>query len=133
MKYRNGFVSNSSSCSFMVGSNFPLDKEEILAEYLKGTTGDVPMSFLIDAFARFIIKNIERHESVEKFDEENGYTKYGDKIPNKISYFFDKFVYVYEFSAASDDGDPISNMLYRYEDETVVASEDLEIGGMWGK
>lgn len=134
MKIRSGFVSNSSSCSFMVGSNFPLDKEETLSNYLKGTNGDnVPMSFLIDAFARFIITNAERHESIEKFDEANEYTKYGDKIPDKISYFFDKFVYVYELGVSNDSGDPISSMLYRYEDETVVASEDLEIGGMWGK
>ena len=133
MKHRNGFVSNSSSCSFIVGSNFPLDKEEVLADHLKGTKGDAPMSFLIDAFARFIIRNVERHKSIEKFDETNEYTKYGDKIPDKISYFFDKFVYVYELSAASDDSDPISNMLYKYEDKTVIASEDLEIGGMWGK
>jgi len=125
MKQRNGFVSNSSSSSFIVGSKEELTQEG-LCEIFGGSEDNHPLSFMINVLSKFIAQSAKR-QSIEEAKEDFG----EDDVPDNVSDMHERFAYVYELTACSDDGDPISNMMYEYQDNFEVVSKDIEIKPIW--
>ncbi len=107
MKIRNGFVSNSSSSSFIISSEMHIEPKVCI---------EIPMSQLnakcitnIDDLNKYFIKNygiiISKDETFEEALEINEveqiYKNCSDKINNN------KALWMFEASSDSDDGDTI--------------------------
>lgn len=116
MKIRDGFVSNSSSSSFIVG--VPEGKLPSTAEFIKlfgaepGTIAAGLVKPFAEAFSgasKWILDEFLDNygvESVEEFKAENhGWTPECLKL-------YEKGWSIYELSVANDDGDAISGALY---------------------
>jgi hypothetical protein len=117
MKTRYGFVSNSSSSSFVVVSQEDVTKESII-EGFKVKLGD-PLYFVGDAIATEIlrgrkfssfmefIKNDHGYETIEEAVEDCRYLK--ELVADVPDILNSKVI---EFSVSSEDYDTVSGLLY---------------------
>lgn len=108
MKIRNGFVSNSSSSSFIIGCSGDLTKEKLL-EALK-VPFESPLYGFVGTVADYIVTN------AKKFSKQ-GYLEWvgmegvdGWDIPKDIQDIFNKGMTLY-IGDASNDGDYLENMI----------------------
>ena len=135
-KVRYGFVSNSSSSSFVVVAKTDnLSRKFVLKELQ--ITEDHPLYIFADQLAEFISRrtDIDGH-SVEHFVEQNGF----DDVQDFISYVGkDTFTAITDDTALfgnltvhSDDYDEsISAMLYT-NDRFEIDTPNLKVKSLWG-
>jgi hypothetical protein len=130
MKTRNGFVSNSSSSSFLIGTNEPLT-ERMVAEVLD-VEGNLHWVLLLGLFAKWVFQRAKPIKDVEKliesFDEDGGAGK-------KVRSLVERFAYTYELRASNEDCDGWGELLHLIGDELskpLVSSQRMEIVSRYG-
>jgi len=140
MKIRNGFVSNSSSSSFVIGSNEKLDKtlkenfteffpaeNERTKEFIKLLADEIDWEF----------ESYDGHETMETWKEyekyhRDGWGQYNEEIPEEdiklYKPFFDNWKYVHFIRIPSDgDGGTRLSQALRYAFPREYKSEKCEI------
>jgi hypothetical protein len=119
MKVRNGFVSNSSSSSFIIASREELTKESLLKAFnvdKKSPIYDMVeevASIFYDNGEKTTIKKLKDNYGIENEEDYEGY--YG-KIVKKIEK--SGFDYIYEGSVGDDNGGLESGICYMGMDYT---------------
>ena len=117
MKIREGFVSNSSSSSFIVGSKEPITKEYL--ESIANPENNI-FKFFLKAMLTYIAENVSVTTKEEIF-------KYGEPDSEYVKKAL-SFKYLYILSVCNDDGDSISNILYdNHHEVLLVDCEDMII------
>jgi len=100
MKIRNGYVSNSSSSSFLICSKEELTKNSLME--ISKVDKDSPFYNIIEDIAEFFVNNSEK-QTIEKIKEEYTYDNeiedYGQKLIDYINNGFN----VYTGSACDDE------------------------------
>jgi hypothetical protein len=107
MKTRHGFVSNSSSSSFIVCSNKRLEASTVRKALMHGTQLNEPiMDLLGEALANFISMHsnfvADNKDDFEKWLEERWF---GDAFKDNIRQIKDKFKFVYHLSVGTEADD----------------------------
>jgi hypothetical protein len=136
MKTRHGFVSNSSSSSFVVFS-----REELTIDFINKclNTDGHPAEYILSSLAKFIIGN-KKTKSFEDIAErmfgDREYEEPGscEAQKKKFDEITGRLPFVYMLEASSDDDD-FGPMLRDAgeECETIIKCDDLFITSMWGK
>jgi hypothetical protein len=110
MKFRNGFVSNSSSSSFIITTREEISERALMDAFK--IAPDTPLFSLTKQIVKYIVDNSTKYDSLEAYKEELGY--YDDEYPpSSWKEAFDSSRHVYELRCSNEDGDAISEMLYR--------------------
>jgi hypothetical protein len=126
VKTRHGFVSNSSSSSFIVGTNKPLTTEVVMVGL--GVTSS-PGAILLTSFADWLIEKA-KPTTVNKLLADYGDDEDCPKAPKRLA---QKFKHLYTFRAGNEDCDGWSEMLYNlFEESKVLVTDDIEICSMYG-
>jgi hypothetical protein len=121
MKIRIGFVSNSSSSSFVIGC-----KEELCSCALKKALKiDHPLGFVMDAVANFIEMNAQ---GITLIEWERSTAHQAPDIMKELS---EKFPRIYTFEADSQEGGDVGRMLYQHSSIFKVETDDLVIQNLW--
>lgn len=123
MKIRNGFVSNSSSSSFIVGAKKgKITKEKILSSFK--TSKDSVLYFTIEDMTKYIL-NCQRY-TLEEYLEENNFkiTDIDEDYKNIFSKCSDVII-----DWVSDDSGEITEYLLctlsiNYEDDDIIFLKD---------
>ena len=115
MKLRRGFISNSSSSSFIIGSKKELTEPMLYCAFK--INKDTPLKGLLKQIINYIVDNSKKINSVEEWFKENWCTAklvdgWEDEVPESIIGAFAKFQNVYELECSNEDGDAVSLMLY---------------------
>lgn len=127
MKIRHGFVSNSSSSSFIVATK-PGVTESQLVELLK-VPKDSPLRFVAEEIASLIMRqnSMTPKEAISEYEED-----YGEAISESVNYdiiekAIKKDMEIRQGSVA-DDGEPIEAMFcdmgMEYEDENIIIRKE---------
>ena len=144
MKIRKGFVSNSSSSSFIICSDTELGKEMLLDAF--ECNKDSPAFFIIEKFASDIASRAKVFDS-QNIAEEFGYTSIQELIKNPKPDDFDNYYHssiwqalvdsdgqtkIYQYSAESDDYDnPVAAFLYAAGHATLLKTDTVVIEHWW--
>lgn len=134
MKIRNGFVSNSSSSSFIIATKD--DMESNFTEVLEGikTTDDFPMKELVERFISIItgafVDNAEKYTLKEYLDDrcweedefEDDYPEIYDKVKNHGWKLYDG-------SVSDQDGEDVGAMMLvgmeiKYSTDEIIIDKD---------
>ena len=123
MKIRTGFVSNSSSSSFIIGSKKEID-ENSLVKIFKTKEGDLfhPFSKLT---SEIIYRHSKKFSSIEEYKKET-YGEPSDFVKN----IFDKGMILYTGSVPDfgDGGDvleaAVCKMKFSYSDKNIIIDKD---------
>jgi len=126
MKIRNGFVSNSSSSSFIIAVKNATLKQKV-AEYSKELRSKLgkkfPFADFIDEIFDYIINNSSEfdvsQEVYDGYDEDN----YWEEHP-EMEKLHKKGYKLYEIRACSDDEEPVGLYLYNKVDEIDFENQD---------
>lgn len=117
MKVRNGFVSNSSSSSFIISAKKELTLEDIKNQFLKGIDLDNCLfSGMMIGLCEWFYKNLEKVNLRERY--EYNYGAPGNEKMILESYSADKLglpikdLHSYQLSVANDDDSDFSRFLY---------------------
>jgi len=105
MKTRTGFVSNSSSSSFIVASPKKLTVDGIMRVF---GYEDSPLRWMIKGFAKFIAESSERITSLDEWMK----NRYLDEAPKTLVRLMKQYPYVYELQVANDDDSVMSHYMY---------------------
>lgn len=121
MKIRKGFVSNSSSSSFIIGCKGKITKEKILS--VIKIQKDSLLYNIAESLAKFIVNNsrkITKKQYLEDMciDEAD--------MPEDIIEIFNNDMDLYELSASSDNYDDIGEKIM-YDTEMDYESDDFII------
>lgn len=127
MKTRHGFVSNSSSSSFIVATK-PGVTESQLVELLK-VPKDSPLRFVAEEIASLIMRqnSMTPKEAISEYEED-----YGEAISESVNYdiiekAIKKDMEIRQGSVA-DDGEPIEAMFcdmgMEYEDDNIIIRKE---------
>lgn len=118
MKTRLGFVSNSSSSSFIIAC-----KEELCSCTLKKAMKiDHPLGFVVEAVASFIEMNVQRVD-LREWEHRTAH-----QAPDIMKELCERFEHVYTFEAdTTDGGTEVSRMLYNNAKNFHVKTKDLVI------
>jgi hypothetical protein len=121
MKIRTGFVSNSSSSSFIIGCKGKITKEKILS--VIKIQKDSLLYNIAESLAKFIVNNsrkITKKQYLEDMciDEAD--------MPEDIIEIFNNDMDLYELSASSDNYDDIGEKIM-YDTEMDYESDDFII------
>jgi hypothetical protein len=131
MKTRQGFVSNSSSSSFVVTTPEHLDKKE-LTQYLTKVFAVPETSLLYDLsqdMAKCLAQESTYFETIDDYMDEEGYNRESD-VDDGIRKAFKAGRAVYVGSAASDSGNTaetvICEMEIHYNTEELTVDKEAE-------
>jgi len=122
MKCRSGFVSNSSSSSFIIGSKVPLT-EELLLKHFGVKEGSLMYPFAIKT-AKWIVEYAEHH-TLKDYLMDMGF----NDLPKDVAGIFDKGMKLYIAWAHSDSHDnsieaALCDLDFHYEsDELIIEKE----------
>ena len=121
MKIREGFISNSSSSSFIIGSKEELTVEMLMRIFDIGQNS--PLYHIAKAAAKFF-QNVPSYTK-EEYIEDRGYTDDSELTPQEKK-IFDRGFYFYS-GYARDDGygadgieAAICSMDLNYEDDDII-------------
>ena len=121
MKIRTGFVSNSSSASFVVASNDDLTEEMLLMHF---QSEGHPMAWLMRGLAKYITEKAEPLTVPPKAED-----TYGDHVSDRVRGLSERFKNIYTFCASNEDGDTFGTMLYNEQDHVRINTDGLVIHG----
>ena len=122
MKIRNGFVSNSSSSSFIIGVNGELTEEKLLKAF--GVNKESQFYYIFSAVAEELCSEVEQVD-IQKYKDEYSWS-YKDYYKQVIDDIEKKKLNLYKGSIASygDGGEKLQNALahtsINYSDDTLV-------------
>lgn len=129
MKVRQGFVSNSSSSSFIVAVKGEFTRENLLRLFgiNNGCLAMIMFNPLLDVILNSRDCEFAEHASSNGFDD---LAEYMEKYPDD-PYTLGAFLAlggwtVREFSVSSEDGDPVSNFFYQ-NDDIEIDEQDIKI------
>ena len=122
MKTRNGFVSNSSSTSFLIASKAELTKEKV--ESLFGIPEDSPFKELIDKIVNAFYHSLDKpFKAIIEYIRETG----DDDPDEKIQQWFKDGFFVYQGLWSTED-EPMEAMLcetsINYESDDLIIKHD---------
>jgi hypothetical protein len=121
MKVRNGFVSNSSSSSFIVAC-----REELCECQLKKALKiNHPLGFVMEAVAHFIEMNAQSTD-LSRWEKDTY-----QKPPDIVKELCEVFPHVYTFEADSHEGGEVGRMLYQHAKDFGVDTDDVVIRCLW--
>lgn len=123
MKFRNGFVSNSSSSSFVLTSRTKIT-EEMLNKAL-GIPEEHPLHSLVSSVTKCIISSSKLVDEDELREWRADYEKYKDSYSKERLDLVEQNNFVYTGYFSDDSGDPIETMLCL--SGINVKTEDFEI------
>jgi hypothetical protein len=129
MKFRKGFVSNSSSTSFIIGSKDQISSDSVAR--LLGAESS-PARRLLKDLAVWIAMNAKPIRDVDKWLKDNF-----DEAPSEsFVRLRDKFPFLYEVRASNEDCDGWGEMFYSQfgeSGETLIASDGFEMSCKYGR
>lgn len=120
MKVRNGFVSNSSSSSFIIGSIEVMTKERL--EKIANIQEGSPFESLFKEIVDIVFRNLgEPIKTVKEFEKENGY------VSDKVKELFAKG-FIFYSGGFSSEGEPAEMMLcgtpWNYESDDIYIEKE---------
>jgi hypothetical protein len=124
MKARLGFVSNSSSSSFLVGTMVPLSFEFLCSEFV---VAKHPASELLSDLALTIAKKSKKITP----DRMKEFEQCDDKTFNRMAA---KFPHMYQFRASNED-DGVETWLYNFfsEKSGIILSDNIEVSAEYSE
>ena len=108
MKTRNGFVSNSSSSSFVIASKEPLTAKMLWEVF--NVPENSPLHCLSRDIGEWFVKNAKKTAIKEFCDY-----YYEDDIPSIVKTVIKKDMILYTGHACDDSGDAVESLLCDYE------------------
>ena len=91
MKQRCGFVSNSSSSSFLIATKKPLKESDLLGPF--ATSADSPLYPMVKEMASVLFSSARKYKSIKAYCDEEGFEE--EDVSNNIKKYFDTGWHVY--------------------------------------
>ena len=118
MKIRSGFISNSSSSSFIIGTKTPLTEKMLLDKF--GVSESSPLWPFVREITEWIINNIKQYSPQDCFSDLG-------EIPDEFNELYSNGMFVY-YGHAHDDGSHFESGLcemdLNYKDENFVIKKE---------
>jgi len=125
MKVRQGFVSNSSSTSFLIGTTEPISFE-FLCRVMR--VEESPAKKILESLARYVSKHVKQLDAKKWCDDH-----YSESVPPVFTRMAAGFPNLYSLSVSNcDDGE--GNFLYEVfqEEVDVIKSAEIEMSMPYG-
>lgn len=128
MKYRNGFVSNSSTSSFIITTSEELTVELLISYF--GVDKSSPLYGISKQIADYINEKSTRYKDIQDYVRKNNYYECEDEIPMTILAALKSRKCVAIFECSNEYDNPISALIY-YGGDIECETPQITIKNEW--